>query len=114
VAPVQAKPQTTSRGEKTASKFVCPAVPDVDWWGDVSHESIIALVNGRYDGNWRQYIKQWEKELDILFRRFELGEKVVVNMVGFKLEEEELGLYIGKVAQILSVSHCLASEEVFR
>lgn len=40
--------------------------------------------------------------------------EVVVNMVGFKLGEEELGLYIGKVAQTLAVTYCLANEKASR
>jgi hypothetical protein len=102
------------KGVKTASKFTCPDVPDVDWWGDVSHGSMIALVNNKHGGKWRNYIKRWEKELDTLMRRFELGEEVVVNMVGFKLGEEELGLYIGKVPQTLAVTYCLANEVASR
>ena len=82
--------------------------------GNVSHESMIALVNHKHGGKWRHYIKRWEKELDTLMRRFELGEEVVVNMVGFKLEEEKLGLYKGKVAQTLAVTYCLANEKASR
>lgn len=40
--------------------------------------------------------------------------EVVVNMVGFKLGEEELGLYIEKVAQTLAVTYCLANEKASR
>ena len=75
---------------------------------------MIALVNQKHGGIWRHYIKRWEKEMDTLMRRFELGEEVVVNMVGFKLGEKELGLHIEKVVQTLTVTYCLANEKAFR
>lgn len=38
-----------------AQAYTCPPVPEVDWWGDIDHDSMIRFVNDRHNGVWWPY-----------------------------------------------------------
>jgi hypothetical protein len=92
------------------ASYTCKPVPEVAWWGDLSHRHISSLVKRNYKGNWKKYIAYWEEEMSALMASFGLGQEAVVNKLGLALSNEELGLYVGKVAGMLAVVHCLADD----
>lgn len=93
-----------------APSFNCPHIPEVDWWGDFNHDNINSLVKRKYKGNWQRYVAFWEEEMDALMASFGLGQEAVVNKLGMELSNEELGLYVGKVAGMIAVVNCLAED----
>ena len=90
--------------------YSCPRVPEVYWWGDLNHDSMIQLVNDRYNGVWWPYKDRWEGKLDRLMRNFNAGDPATVNELGFALDGAELGPYISQLVQMVSIVHCLAND----
>jgi len=109
-----AKLKKPSAGEDEFAKadydYTCKPVPEVAWWGDLSHAHLKALVKRNYKGNWKKYIAYWDEEMSALMASFGLGQEAVVNKLGLALSNEELGLYVGKVAGMMAVVHCLADD----
>ena len=56
------------------------------------------------------YITFWDEEMIALMASFNLGQEATVNKLGLALSNEELGLYVSKVAGMLAVLHCLADD----
>jgi hypothetical protein len=104
----------TGSGSGEEIKYTCPKIPEVEWWGDITHESMVAYVEKRLSGNWRPYIAKLDEEMNNMIRSFSEGEEVQLNNLGFVLGNEELGLYISQLAQLLAIGHCLANDATSR
>ena len=93
-----------------APAFQCRPIPEVSWWGDLNHDGIKILVKRKFGNDWKRYIAFWDEEMIALMASFNLGQEATVNKLGLALSNEELGLYVSKVAGMLAVLHCLADD----
>jgi len=92
------------------SKESCGEIPKVPWWPNVSHESIIAYVNNKYDGDWDGYIAKWERQLSKLHDIQSRGASVITPILGTRMSGPALGQYISQFEARLGVTRCLASK----
>ncbi len=108
--------------------YHCPKVPEVSWWGDVSHADIIDEVARKHLRNWSAYITKWERHLKRMVRmrregkgiemrksavdlsKGEIREKGAIGEKNVTLGGRDLDRYIVKVKQRITVHQCLAQE----
>ena len=88
----------------------CPAVPDVAWWKNVSHDSLRKYVARKHEGDWAPYIAKWERQKTKLQEIYDRGSAVVVTKDKIKLEGERLDKYIGQVDERIEMTRCLSRE----
>lgn len=86
----------------------CGEIPQVAWWGGVSHESIIEYVALRNDGDWDAYVAKWARQLSKLHDMQVRGVTGVAPDGSTRLEGAVLGEYIEKFEARLEVARCLA------
>ena len=41
---------------KKPAAIACPKFPDVSWWGNIGHQSVMRYVDRKYGGDWKPYI----------------------------------------------------------
>jgi len=88
----------------------CPPVPDVPWWGKVSHDSLRKYVARKHKGDWSAYIAKWESQKAKLQAIYDRGSAVVVTKDKIKLKGERLSEYIGQVDDRIEMTRCLSRE----
>lgn len=88
----------------------CNDFPDVTWWKNLTHQSVINRVNLRHGGNWKSYISKWKDQYSKLQTIHGKGGAVAIPSSGIKLKGEPLNIYIGQVAQRIQITECLHSE----
>ncbi|MDA0305680.1 MAG: hypothetical protein O3B76_05260 [Proteobacteria bacterium] len=106
--------QGNNKGNSYA-QTACPSFPQVPWWTGLSHESVAALVEDRFGGDWDLYARAWEGQLKKLRRIRANGSAAVVRnkaQQGKKvtLRGAKLVSYIANVRQRLAVTRCLAKQ----
>jgi len=97
------------------AQTACPAFPQVPWWTGLSHESVAALVEDKFHGDWYIYARAWEGQLKKLRRIHANGSAAVIRnkaRQGKKvtLRGARLVSYIANVRQRLTVTRCLAKQ----
>jgi len=102
-------------GSNSYAQTACPSFPQVPWWTGLSHESVAALVEDKFGGDWDLYARAWEGQLKKLRRIRANGSAAVVRnkaRQGKKvtLRGAKLISYIANVRQRLAVTRCLAGE----
>ena len=113
--------------KKTPAAFACPKIPEVSWWGDIGHETIIRYVDRKHGGNWKPYIAKWETHLErmmVLYdqrkgasiprdrvdmARGEIQREGAVKGDKIILGHEDLGFYIANLVQRTAVHRCLSN-----
>lgn len=93
--------------DKDVAVIICKPIPDVEWWANKSHASVIGYVKRKYKGDWRPYIKNWENRLKKL-RDIQARESSAIASGGIVLKGEELNDYLEKVTLRVEVIKCLA------
>ncbi len=99
----------------------CPAFPKVVWWGELTHQTVAADVEHRYDGNWKPAIESWQKNLTKLQAIREKGSTAAIRYKStvkgqhattrrVKLSGARLDRYIENVWKRLAVMYCLAEQ----
>ncbi|MBT7941991.1 MAG: cytochrome c4 [Alphaproteobacteria bacterium] len=102
-------------GAARAAETACASFPKVPWWGELSHRSVGQLVERRYGGNWKAYIRLWEKNLSKLREIRGKNSRAVIRSQAAKKKRKllagpELEKYIENVAARLKVTRCLAEQ----
>ncbi len=102
-------------GGNSYAQTACPSFPQVPWWTGLSHESVAAIVEDKFGGDWDSYTKAWEHQLKKLRQIRAKGSAAVVRnkaRQGKKvtLRGTKLVSYIANVRQRLAVTRCLAGE----
>lgn len=92
----------------TPSTVSCGELPKVAWWGNATHSSIIAYVNTKNSGDWRNYIAKWERQLSKLRDIYSRGGTVVAPKVGTRLHGPSLSKYVSQVEKRVKISRCIA------
>ena len=125
--------RTAARKRRAASvTYHCPAVPEVSWWGDLTHADIINEVSRKHLRKWSAYLAKWERHLNriqqirrdgegIKMRKSavdlamgEIREKGAVGEKTVTLGGRDLDRYIVNVKKRITVHHCLALEMAAR
>ena len=106
----------------------CPQVPEISWWGDVSHAAIGTFVYRKHASNWRPYINKWKRHLTLMQKYLEDDREVQMQKTAVDLTKgeikrkgavrgktvflggEDLVSYIAKLEQRIAVHACLAGE----
>ena len=60
----------------------CPEFPDVEIWGNISHQSVTNYVNRKLGGDWDAYADRLTKILTRLEDLHSKGKAVIVKMKG--------------------------------
>lgn len=94
--------------EPVVSTETCGEIPKVPWWSGATHESIIAYVNSKHDGDWDAYILKWENQLLNLQGVYSRGGTVVTPIQRSQLSGAALADYISQFERRLDVARCLA------
>lgn len=85
----------------------CGEVPQVMWWGNTSHEKMIAYTKKRHQGDWEPYIAKWENYLHKMQKGLAEGKSAHIPKTGAKLKGRELGDYVQKIEARVKVMRCL-------
>lgn len=102
------EPTLEASQDPVASIDTCGDIPEVPWWGNATHDSIIAYVNFKNDGDWDVYITKWERQLTNLQDIHGRGGAVITPIEHNRLHGDALAEYISKFESRLNVSRCLA------
>ena len=100
----------TAIPEKPAHAAVCSDLPQVEWWGNLSHESTVKYVNKRYTGNWILYVAKWRRYHKNMVRIHDEGKTAVVKSRNLRLEGKALADYADKIGERLAAIECLAAQ----
>lgn len=92
-----------------SARAECPLLPQISWWGQLSHESVTNYVRSNHNGDWEPYVDKWRRQLSKLQDIHAKGGAIKTPN-GSKLEGSRLANYISKVSQRSSVNECLARE----
>lgn len=89
----------------------CPKFPKVIWW-QTSHDQIINYVSQKHGGDWPEYLRKWNSQLEKVKAIYQIGGTAIFRNKGFRLEGEALGRYVEAVEERLQISKCLAHREM--
>lgn len=91
----------------------CSAIPNVAWWGDLTHAKIKQHVDQKLDGDWGAYIEKWAIQQKKLQSWLESGSSAVIRnrIVSFNIEA--VTDYMLQVEKRLEITRCLAIDEGF-
>ncbi|MHA1597351.1 MAG: hypothetical protein ACTSV1_01405 [Alphaproteobacteria bacterium] len=87
----------------------CAAFPESDFWSKTTHSTIISYVNRKHDGNWKDYIAKWQKQLDNMRKIYEQGGSAVFKSKNMTISGDELMEYIKALETRVEVTKCVAS-----
>lgn len=87
----------------------CPTPPNVSWWVNTTHFSMVQYVNNKHRGDWNPYLDTWVNQYNKL--RDVYGRNSTVRTKdGTRLSGEILKEHIGKIETRISVIRCLSQE----
>jgi hypothetical protein len=102
---------TTAFAFPGAAAGECEAFPKVKWWGGLSHDKVVRIVDKKYKGDWAPYLVRLEKRLSLVQKAYYRGKGVWVKKNGVKvklLTGDELKAYADRMRERIRVSYCLA------
>ena len=92
----------------------CPALSAVQWWDETNHQKMTSYVNARHGGDWDAYIVRWQSHLTKVQGIYNRGGAVASKKLGVRIEGRKLYEYIAAVEQRLTITQCLAEQEMAR
>lgn len=92
----------------TSGGKACEPFPKVAWWGKISHKRVRRYVEKKHKGNWKPYIKKWERQLKTMSSIQDRGGSAVIKKMSIILKGPALEAYIKKIEQRLSITRCLS------
>ena len=92
----------------------CGPLQTVQWWDDIDHKTMTVYVDSRHHGDWAAYIAKWQNHLAMVQAVYDRGGAVSSKKLGLQIKGRELGNYIAAVENRLSVTRCLAKQEIAR
>ena len=100
-------------GHAQSGGLDCPAFPKVDFWGQLTHESVRHYVEKTHAGDWVAYLNQLQRQYETLANIQDRGKGAIIKRHGRKvrLSGEHLARYITVSSRRLSVVACLAERE---
>jgi len=98
---------------QSAAKNGCANFPEVAWWGNMTHDRVVRYVSRRHKGDWKKYVKKWEKQLSTMEAIHGRGSTAVIKKRGITLKGPALAEYIEKIEERVAITRCLAAAEQF-
>ena len=92
----------------------CQKLSAVQWWNETDHQKMTAYVNARHSGDWDAYIVKWQSHLKKVQGVYNRGGAVTSSKLGVRIEGRKLYEYIAAVEQRLTITRCLAEQEMAR
>jgi TPR repeat protein len=89
----------------------CAAFPQVSWWGKLTHNGVKGYVKQKHGGDWAGYLDKWRRQLANVKTIHGQGKGIKISSSGKTLKGQELGDYIGKLAQRVDINTCLSQEK---
>jgi len=91
----------------------CPAFPKVEFWGELTHQSVRQYVKKTHAGNWVDYLNQLQRQYETLANIQDRGTGAIIKRQGQKvrLKGKQLDKYLKISSQRLSIVGCLAEHE---
>jgi len=86
----------------------CELFPAVPWWGNLTHERVIAYVARRHKGDWKSYIDKWDKQADKVEDIYSRGSAIRVTKDKIKVSGEKLRQYVRLLKKRATINRCLA------
>ena len=104
-SPIEARAQSDARD--------CPAFPKVEFWGELTHQSVRRYVEQTHSGDWVAYLNQLQRQYETLANIQDRGKGAIIQRQGRKvrLAGSQLAKYIKLSSQRLTVVGCLAERE---
>jgi len=88
----------------------CPSITKSVWSKAMSNQSLVKLVENKYNGDWSGYTAKWERQLDLARDINARGKYLTLKLKG-KLQHvkgDDLREYIETVRERVVVINCLA------
>jgi hypothetical protein len=91
----------------------CPTFPKVEFWGELTHDSVRRYVEQTHAGDWVAYLNQLQRQYESLANILDRGKGAVIKRKGRKirLSGKNLAKYIKVSSRRLSIAACLAERE---
>lgn len=91
----------------------CPVFPKVEFWGEMTHESVSRYVAKTHAGDWVAYLNQLQRQYETLANIQDRGKGAIIKRQGRKVRiaGKQLAKYIKVSTQRLSIVACLAERE---
>jgi len=102
-----------THGHAQSAARDCPAFPKLNFWGELTHQSVRHYVKQTHAGNWVAYLNQLQHQYETLANTQDRGKGAIINRQGRKvrLGGKQLAKYIRASSQRLRVVGCLAEHE---
>ncbi|MBT4588671.1 MAG: response regulator transcription factor [Rhodospirillaceae bacterium] len=110
ITQTQSAPKPQLQKPAVVAPKKCGEIPKVGWWTNKSHNAIRSYVERKYAGDWKPYIKSWNKRLEKLVD-ISRRESSAVASSGIVLSGTDLEKYIVDVETRVSVIKCLAEKD---
>jgi len=94
------------------AETACPAFPTINFWGDLTHDTVRQHVEAQMAGDWYAYVEQLERQQATLKNIHKRGSGAVISRDDqkIKLTGDNLARYLKFGDQRLAVIRCLANE----
>jgi hypothetical protein len=89
----------------------CEAFPKVEWWENLSHDTVREFVDEEFDGSWAPYLEKWDVRRIKLKRLADNDMSLTIDKTGTVLKGASLKAHIKNVEKRLQVARCLAATE---
>ena len=90
----------------------CAPFPHVAWWGDMTHDTVRAVVRDRYNGNWAPVIDGLTQQMSTMQNLKNQGRPYAVPNSTRQLGGDQLTVYLDQVRLTLSILYCVRDQEL--
>lgn len=90
----------------------CAPFPHVAWWGDMTHDTVRAVVHDRYNGSWAPVIDGLTQQMSTMQNLKNQGRPYAVPNSTRQLGGDQLIVYLDQVRLTLSILYCLRDREL--
>lgn len=90
----------------------CAPFPHVTWWGDMTHDTVRAVVRDRYKGNWAPVIDGLTQQMSTMQNLKSQSRPYAVPNSTRQLGGDQLTDYLDQVRLSLSILYCLRDREL--
>ena len=90
----------------------CAPFPHVAWWGDMTHDTVRAVVRDRYNGSWAPVIDGLTQQMSTMQNLKNQGRPYAVPNSTRQLGGDQLTVYLDQVRLTLSILYCVRDQEL--
>lgn len=89
----------------------CAPFPHVPWWGDMTHDTVRAVVRDRYNDSWAPIIDGLTQQMSTMQNLKNQDRPYTVPNSTRQLGGDQLIVYLDQVRLTLSILYCLRDQE---